>query len=737
MKHSTSIVAAVALLLCGTAASAVPVSSVPGNVDLTKFMYKGSHKSTGFKSERQRAVDSAVAKMEAGKPSRFVNALEATASDGSYNPDQVFEVKDLYGDIDGPDGKLWFYYGNIEYEYIVHNEYYTEALPQSFEVNIYDNEMKLRGTVKDKFELKADEARVRVVDVLPVITKNYFNSDDKYELAVSVIVNPKPFGVRPYTYVYSLGGEKDAQGDNVPVSVINGMINEVLDASTPEKENVIMTFIHEYNDSGLSEDDLYGTDETARQNFWKYQLGNKIGIKSYGAADASGKLTEVFSKTTVYYQANGNQQDDPLSLLMVHNGKPVIVFPYYEDIFYNPFYSNTEDFTQRLPNNLVIEIYEQSTPGEPFTLKQTSKIPVVKSSESDVLCSYYSLGGFRYRDDVAFDGDIANFIITRRDYIPGKDSERMSFFAYNSDGSLKRTLFENSQSHASLSNLKGFDPMELFIGSDGTDYIFNFVNLRTFETELSLNYGLMLDGPDGEPDYIMANLERTLTADGKSFMYVAEMRQPGYDDINDISYMRVVWLNRDGSFDHIDQINMGERIKYAKLFLDGPVLQPDFFHSDAKQEYMLLIKRDMPAGSAKDIVEELLVAQAADAENPAGKDLLLLGDCEAGSLLSIIPVYGERNRLAVTYGTQGSTRGTTHYYDLPLDVDYSGIENVAGPADDIHVVGTTVSAPGRIEVYNMQGVQVTGGNDSIDLAPLAKGVYVVRASAASVKVVVK
>ncbi|MBO4942745.1 MAG: T9SS type A sorting domain-containing protein [Muribaculaceae bacterium] len=700
-------------------------------------MYKGSHKSTGFKSERQRAVDSAVAKMEAGKPSRFVNALEATASDGSYNPDQVFEVKDLYGDIDGPDGKLWFYYGNIEYEYIVHNEHYTEALPQSFEVNIYDNEMKLRGTVKDKFELKADEARVRVVDVLPVITKNYFNSDDKYELAVSVIVNPKPFGVRPYTYVYSLGGEKDAQGDNVPVSVINGMINEVLDASTPEKENVIMTFIHEYNDSGVSEDDLYGTDETARQNFWKYQLGNKIGIKSYGAADASGKLTEVFSKTTVYYQANGNQQDDPLSLLMVHNGKPVIVFPYYEDIFYNPFYSSTEDFTQRLPNNLVIEIYEQSTPGEPFTLKQTSKIPVVKSSESDVLFSYYSLGGFRYRDDVAFDGDIANFIITRRDYIPGKDSERMSFFAYNSDGSLKRTLFENSQSHASLSNLKGFDPMELFIGSDGTDYIFNFVNLRTFETELSLNYGLMLDGPDGEPDYIMANLERTLTADGKSFMYVAEMRQPGYDDINDISYMRVVWLNRDGSFDHIDQINMGERIKYAKLFLDGPVLQPDFFHSDAKQEYMLLIKRDMPAGSAKDIVEELLVAQAADAENPAGKDLLLLGDCEAGSLLSIIPVYGERNRLAVTYGTQGSTRGTTHYYDLPLDVDYSGIENVAGPADDIHVVGTTVSAPGRIEVYNMQGVQVTSGNDSIDLAPLAKGVYVVRASAASVKVVVK
>lgn len=737
MKHFTSLVVAATLLLCSVVASATPVLSVPGKMDITKFLYQGKRNTSSFKSERQRAVDSAIAKMEAGKPSRFVSTLDA--ADDSFNPDQVFEVKDLYGDIDGPDGKLWFYYGNIEYEYVVHNEHWTEELPKSFEVDIYDNNMKLMGSIKDKFELKEDEVRVRLVEVLPIITKNYFNADDKYEVAVTVIVNPKPWGVRPYTFVYSMGGEKDNSGDDVPVTVMNGMVNEVLDASTPDKENVIMTFIHEFNDSGVTLDDLEDPDNAnVGEDFWKYNMGNKIGLRSYGAADSNGNLTEIFSKTTVYYQANGNQQDDPLSLLMMHNGKPLIIYPYYEEVVYNPFYSSTDDMSQRQPNNLVIEIYEQNAPGERFTLKQTSKIPVVKAPEEDVLCSYYSLGGFRYRDDVSFDGDKANFIITRRDYIAGNDSERMTFIAYNNDGSLNKVLFENSQSHTFLSDLKGFDPMELFIESDGSTYIFNFVNLRTFETELSLDYGLMLDGPDSEPDYIMANLERTLTPDGKSFMYVAEMRQPGYDDINDISYMRVAWLNRDGSFDHFDQINMGERVKAATLFLDGPVLQPDFYHSDAKQEYMLLLKRDLPEGSKKTTTEELLIAQTADASNPMGKDLLRLGDCEAGSLMSIVPIYGEHNRLAVTYGESGSTRGTTHYYDLPLDVDHSGIENVAGGnGSDIRVVGATVTAQGLLEAYNMQGVRVATAYDSIDLSTFAHGIYLVRASSASVKVAVK
>lgn len=739
MKHFTSIVAVAALFLLGGSARAV---SVPLNEDITRFLYQADRNVSLFNTDRQRAVQSAVSAMEAAMPSRFVDALDVNPQAATYNPDQVFEVKDLYGDIDGPDGKLWFFYGTITYDYIQHNEYWTEELPKAFEISIYDNSMKLMGTIKDTFVLKDDEVRVRQVSVLPIVTKNYFNQDDNYEIAITVLVNPKPYGLRPYTYVYTIGDGKASDGDSVPVMVLNGMVNEVLDASTDKGENVIMTFINEYNDSGLSEEDCYNPedpdDAEARENFWKYNLGNKIGISSYGAADAKGNLTKVFEKSTVYYQANGNMQDDPLSLLLVHDGKPVVVYPYYEDTFFNPFYSNNEDMSQRQPNNLIIEVYEQSAPGEKFVLKQTTKIPVVRTPTDDVLCSYFSVGGFRYREDVVFNGDKADFIVTRRDYIASSDSERMSFIAYNADGSVKRNLFENTSSHISMANLKGFDPMELFITNDGKDYIFNFVNMHTFETELSLNYGLMLDGPDGDPDYIMANIERTLTADGKSFVYVAEMRSPGYDDINDISYMRVAWINRDGSFDHFDRINMGNNVKYATLFLDGPVLQPDFYYSDAKQEYMLLIKRDRPDNPEKPTEEQLLIAQVADADNPFGKDILLLGDTADGSLLSIIPIYGEHNRLSVTYGKTGSTRGTTYYYNLPLDGKPSGIDDITSASrSDITVDGTLVKASGLIEAYNLQGILVASGHDILDLASAGSGLYIIRNAGASVKVAVR
>ncbi len=710
-----------------------------------------------FKSERQKSIDNAVSRMEKGKPSRFANTLTAPTPDGGYAPDYIFDVKDTFGDIDGPDGELWYYQGNIEYE-TINYEFYSEELPKSFELSVYDSDMQLVGTIKDTFVLKEDELRVRQVDFLPILTKNYFNSDDAYEVVISIVVNPKPYGLRSYSYVYQFDGAKDASGDDEPIRVINGLISDVLDASDESGENVLMTFMNEHNDSGIDEEDTFTmvvpdgngwsslTEEekaeilAKREKFWQYQLGNKVDTKIYGAVDENGEFTLLFDKTSVYYQCNGNQQDDPLIMTMLNGDKPVLVYPYYENTVYEPFYSNMDDMTQRQPNNLVIELYQQSEPGKEFELIQSTKIPVIKVTDDDVLCSYYGIGGFSYRDDVAFVDGKAQFIITRRDYIASSDSEILSFFTYDSDGKLIASLFENSDSHTRLSDIDGFDPMEVFVTYENGAYYFNFFNMRTFTTELRLNYGLRLDDyEDSDPDYMMANLDRTPTADGKSFMYVAEMRQPGYDDIHDINYMRVVWLNRDGSFDHFDNINMGNNVNYASLFLNGPTLQKDFFHSDDKQEYMMLIKRATPENPDKATEEQLLIAQVVDKDNPVGKDLLLLGECESGALLSIYPIYGKQNRLSITYGTEGSTIGaTTHYYNLPLDLATSGVEDVVSDgANDIIVNGSLVSAPGHIEVYNVQGVLVATGTDSVDLGGMARGIYIARTANASAKVAVR
>ena len=741
MKNFIPAIAAATLVTFGAAADVMP--SQAG--DAIRFRTPAERSaSTVFNTSRHRAVQSAVSRMESGKQSRFVKALEAPVGDGTYTPDYVFDVKDLFGDLDGPDGELWFYQGNLEYERIVHNEYWTEELPTAFEVSIYDADMKLVGTIKDHFDLKEDEVRVRQVDVLPIITQKYFNHDDNYEVAITIVVNPSTYGVRSYTIIYSLGNAKGEDGEDVPVQILNGQVADVLNASDEKGENVIMTFLTEYNDSGISEDDIYlGYDSSWNlivdpDNFWNYNLGNKVSLVCRGAVDDNGEHPVLLSKTHIYYQSNGDQQYDALAVTMLHDGKPVVVYPHYENVFYNPFYSNMEDMSQCLPNNLIIDIYEQQNPGEEFVLKQSTKIPVVKPEGDDkLLYSYYAVGSFRYRDDIAFTDDIADFVITRRDYYAG-DTETQSFLAYDSKGNLKTRLFENADSHIAMSDIDGFDPMHLFVSTEGSDYYFNFVNMRTFETELKLNYGLKLDDEDDDPDYMMANIERTLSPDGKSFMYVAEMRQPGYDDINDLSYLRVAWINRDGSFDHFDNINMGNNVAYATLFLDAPVLQPDFFVSDDKQEYMLLIKRYLPSGSDTTTEEQLLIAQVVDKDNPTGKDIMLLGDNEAGSLLYISPIYGQQNRLSVTYAPSGSSVGTTHYYNLPLDATVSGIEDVATSAEsNITVNGNIVLADGIIELYNMQGVCVAKAADALDLTGLATGVYVARTASASAKVVVK
>lgn len=177
---------------------------------------------------------------------------------------------------------------------------------------------------------------------------------------------------------------------------------------------------------------------------------------------------------------------------------------------------------------------------------------------------------------------------------------------------------------------------------------------------------------------------------------------------------------------------MGSNVNYATLYLNSIVLRPDFFLSDSKQEYMMLIKRAHTDGTTE---EQLLVAQAADKQNPAGKDLLLLGNSEAGVLKSIVPQLGSQNRLAVTY--VGSEKLTTYYYNLPLDV-VSGIESVAGANDgDITVSGSIVSAAGAIEIYNSCGIRVATGHDSIDLSGLASGIYIARTATSAVKIAVK
>lgn len=695
------------MLALGCGAAAAKTAQSLANDNRPRTGYKSDDGKSAFSGKRQMRIDAANAIIEKGHGARHITPYRAKKDpQGNYLPDNIKTAGDAIGIMDGPGGKTWHYDMTVQYNHVVHNEYWTEHLPVSFKVNIYDENLKPVGCIQDTLKLKENEARVREIQVMEKVSQHYFNRDDNYEVAVTVLTNPVDYGTIEYTYVYTLGAEPDENGWNKPVKCLNAMVSDIMDASTDGEENIIMTYTTEGNTSGYNDADLQDPDK-----YWEYQTKNFLRVRSYGPANEEGEQTLLFDRQKTYLQWQGNQQDDPVIMTTIHDGKATIIYPYYKKLFFKPYYSMTDDLVPEDDNQLVIEIWQQPAPGEQFRLVQTTEIPVVKVDEPDVIWSYFCLGAFDWTNDVAWDGDKSNFIITRRDYIATSDSERKSYFIYNSDGSLRKTLFENAESIAIMSDIDGFDHQALFIANDGLDYIFNFMNMRTFDIELALNWGLKFNDED-DPDYIMPNIDRTLTEDGSSYNYVAEMRMPEYDDINDCNYMRIAWISKDGQLRRIDKVNMGNKVNFAKLFLGPDALKPDFYHSDATQEYMLLIKRAME-GSATE--EQLLVGQAVTDENPQGRDLLFLRPNEEYGALNLISAYkeGDNKQLTVLYvktNDNGEMTQTQTLYKLPLDVDYSnGIE-------DIDLAGDR-NTDGPVRYYNLSGFPV-----NIDAAPA--GIYI-------------
>lgn len=73
-----------------------------------------------------------------------------------------------------------------------------------------------------------------------------------------------------------------------------------------------------------------------------------------------------------------------------------------------------------------------------------------------------------------------------------------------------------------------------------------------------------------------------------------------------------------------------------------------------------------------------------------------------------------------------------------VDVNHgAGINNVATDSKEASITrrGDTLLAQGSIEVYRTDGVLVARGNGSVNVAPLAPGVYVARSAGATMKFV--
>lgn len=719
MRISTWLMASFAI---PALAISVPVNAKYTNsgFDASRHILQASTKSDIFASRRSVRIDGINAAMKNDIPAAMLQG------DENYLPSTLGPAS-IIGDLDTPDGVIWHYTGTLTIKEIQHSPYYTEKKIVEYRFEIFDENMKPIGTIHDKMRYEANELRVPLTgcDLAPIVTRNFFNNDDKYEIMVGLAVNTTTVGKNNYrTIVYSLGGEKesleveDTASDgkvtkefDKPVYVVNSSLGDVLDASTPGNEELYMTFYDEKLPASAPE----GTDP--KDVFWTNLVAANMHFSVYGKTKDGKDINKLLEKKIGLVNLQGDQQYTPLMFSFTRDGKPYILFPYYREPFYNRYDDpQTEECTQRQPNNLAIELYQFKN-GEP-ELVQTTDIPVVKH-ENEVTNSFYSVGNLRYRDDVIIGADgKASFMITRSDNTPPSDSYISSFSIYDHEGKITKNIFSGAQNTLDMTDISGQDPMQMFVvqNSNGS-YTFNMVNLNTGEVCAKINN--MLDYGDGsDSESVTANIDRV--PKGDSYMFAAEMSNPVLND-NDDTMLRVAWFDAQGRFEDMHRVNLGQNVQYAKTLIDGNALRPDLFNSDPHQEYMVLIKHAV-GGTA--INEEFLLAQAENPDAPDGKPLLHLTPCEKGKIASIM-AYPEAKIPTLNVIYSDGSQYTQDIYFLPLDGSSVSEIETAGKNSAIAYNGIALHAPGElIKVYSLQGHILAEGYDTVDTGSLDSGIYV-------------
>lgn len=719
------------LLLCCLSVAATGANATQQPVlqgaDISNLVYKSESKHNVFGTRRSANIE----KLNLG-----IRSLSAKnthkVSEKTVTPSTSFTSLDKFSDMDVAGGGLWFYTIAYDMEYITHNEYWTESRIKGFEIKIYDNNFKLISTLKDKIRMNDDEVRPVIADIIPVATRHFFNDDDDVEIMFSLGLNTTTPGTNHYrTNVYKLNGNPvDGDGNCVPVYTIDDIVSDVLDA-TPEggDESIFITFANEQT----PDIDYDNIQDPESFDWWNdYSMKIFVNLSTYTKVGADGKLTKVMDKQIRLLEMPGDQENTPVFMSMLHDGKPYLVCSHYALPFSNDYNINdyTTDVTMRDGNSLVVEIYRID--GMTPVLEQTTTVPAPLTDGA--IFSYYSVGDLMYRNDVMMsEPGKANLLVTRSDVHSAAEEEgTKTYSVYNYDGTLKNTLISDCEGAVALSDIEGFDTQYMFIRLNGSTYEYHFIDIESANEVLNIDYKISIDGSD--PDPLSATMERVPY--GNSYRYVNEMVYPVEDE--DISYMRFAWLDDKGQYLDQHWLNMGTGVNYARSYLSQECLKKGFFATADDMAYMVLIKR---ATESLNLTEELLIGHPVSEDNPMGKDLLLLGQCEKGSLVTISPInFGDSRKLMVSYTNgQAGSPYTVDFYDLPLDSD-AGVDDIEADntqADAIVYDGTTITCAGKFAVYDAQGRLTFRAADSADATALAPGLYIVVTEAATRKIAVK
>ena len=536
----------------------------------------------------------------------MMNVGAATAQTSQSQP------MDNYGFLNAPDGSTWTYTASFEKKY---GNYTMVTLA------VYNDSKEHVGTIVDSLKLDSTMIAINQAEINPLVTKQFFNNDSKYELMLFLHAQTKNYEGKFFNHVFSI-----ADGETVtePIATVEG--RQIYAQNTSEfNENYVMIFARDSASTSKNYTLCYDIRRKAA-------YGDKDGIR-YTFRVPYANVAALNDLQPIFMLKSGNDQ--------------FYVLQQYEKPYFDPNTPYDQDPVVTPDNHLVITFINKI-----FKTVHTTKIPITQDENQKLLYTFPMLGGLEGAKDILlnYDGTKPAYIITKEKYNLESDGSITSFYKYDVDGNELNTIAENTLGRIKMSSVVGQEEQWMFMKEE-YDGEFFFVDLPSCEPRAEISVFL----EDGRT--ISSQIDRY--PKGDSYEYAVALLQGNNEEDGTIS-QDIAWLNADGSFNRYEKINLGKYIEAAQVNITADALNPWVIHTDDAREYMVLVKRYNP-NNTSDKETAFLVC------NTKGEILLDYGKDEEKGELNMVYLMdkGANPSILCVYQKNGAL--TMHYTSLPLN----------------------------------------------------------------------
>ncbi len=490
------------------------------------------------------------------------------AKEPKTSADYTLPNAESFNYLDLPDGRTWFVTSELKKEVLSESEYYTEYNITGIKATIYNEQYQPVGYIEDDFELLEGTEKCSQIQFAATVTQNFFNYDENYEVMLMLSYKPTgAYGSVQNTRVYSLKGA-DTKADMV--QTLPGYNTLAVNGATDSySENFYMEF-------------FTGQTETDTELLYTFDIYTGASWSTPGATSL-----KQFTVDMMYVMSDGENESMPVVINVKDRVLYVSVAKYEKTFFENPLDFN--DDTLSADNHYIIELWSKGAFDSELTQLKTTSIACEQSTDEGMAMRSYALGMFSSQNDINFDftdDALPVYIISVVDTGWQEDQSSCFFAVYDTDGNVLKTFGQDNLGFLQLSSIPGAPEQFCFLMNDSEgNASFSFMNFPSLEnvTTIPATYT-----DDTNTLNLSTSLDRT--ASGAGYNYVIASSQ-GETDEEGNTLHPVAWFDNEGNLKRVDRINGGKNVNMINPYITGDVLNPWFFNSDVKQEYLYYVQR--------------------------------------------------------------------------------------------------------------------------------------------------